>query len=303
MTFTNIIDPLNPTFTQALGVNNAGTVVGYGNPAIFNGFRTVPPFAPGSFSRENFPGAAGGTQVIGIGGSGATAGFYVLTTAMPPPANTTNGFLNVGGAFTTVDQPGSVFNQLLGINHAGTTAAGYASFGDPAGMTGQQAYTYSVATQTFTSINALLPANFNSQATGVNDAGTVVGFYQNDAAGDFSAFSDSAGIITSFQYPGSTSTQALGIDDQGWIVGDYLSGGVMHGFVDIGGAFGTIDPPGSTATTANGINDAGKVVGFYLDPNGNTIGFESLVPEPASLLLFGAGLAGLAVVRRRLRRG
>jgi hypothetical protein len=77
----------------------------------------------------------------------------------------------------------------------------------------------------------------------------------------------------------------------------------MHGFVDIGGAFGTIDPPGSTATTANGINDAGKVVGFYLDPNGNTIGFESLVPEPASLLLFGAGLAGLAVVRRRLRRG
>ena len=30
-TFQNIIDPLNPTFTQALGINSAGTIVGYGN--------------------------------------------------------------------------------------------------------------------------------------------------------------------------------------------------------------------------------------------------------------------------------
>jgi hypothetical protein len=36
--FTNIIDPLNPTFTQALGINDAGTVVGYGNATTFNGF-------------------------------------------------------------------------------------------------------------------------------------------------------------------------------------------------------------------------------------------------------------------------
>ena len=30
-TFQNIIDPLNPTFTQALGINTAGSIVGYGN--------------------------------------------------------------------------------------------------------------------------------------------------------------------------------------------------------------------------------------------------------------------------------
>ena len=37
-TFTNIVDQLNPTSTQALGINDAGTIAGYGNATIFNGF-------------------------------------------------------------------------------------------------------------------------------------------------------------------------------------------------------------------------------------------------------------------------
>jgi len=35
--------------------------------------------------------------------------------------------------FQTVDQPGSLFNQLLGINQNGTETAGYSSFTDVAG--------------------------------------------------------------------------------------------------------------------------------------------------------------------------
>jgi len=51
--FTTIIDPADPTFTQALGVNNAGTIVGYGNAAVFNGFQLT---LPSSFTRENVQG-------------------------------------------------------------------------------------------------------------------------------------------------------------------------------------------------------------------------------------------------------
>ena len=72
--FQNIIDPANPTFTQALGINNAGTIVGYGNMTVFNGFQLV---LPSTFTRENFPGATGGTQVVGIDAAGDTVGFYV----------------------------------------------------------------------------------------------------------------------------------------------------------------------------------------------------------------------------------
>jgi hypothetical protein len=82
--FTNIIDPANPTFTQPLGINGSGTIVGYGNATTFNGFVLT---LPSRFTRENFPGADGGTQVIGIsnGASPTTIGFYVM-------GGVTNGF-------------------------------------------------------------------------------------------------------------------------------------------------------------------------------------------------------------------
>src|SRR5271166_5023783 len=122
--FTNIIDPLNPTFTQALGINDSSTIVGYGNASTFNGFQLVLPPVPGNFTRQNVPGADGGTQVIGISGGGTTVGFSIT-------GGVTNGFAQNGGTFTTVDQPGTMFNQLLGINKSGAVAAGYSSV-DPA---------------------------------------------------------------------------------------------------------------------------------------------------------------------------
>ena len=64
----DIVDPLNPTFTQALGINNASTIVGYGNATIFNGFQLVLPPVPANFTRQNLPGADGGTQVVRISG-------------------------------------------------------------------------------------------------------------------------------------------------------------------------------------------------------------------------------------------
>jgi hypothetical protein len=60
----------------------------------------------GNFPRENFPGATGGTQVVGIDAAGDTVGFYI-----DPMSNTHGFFKPVGGSFTTVDQPGSAFNR------------------------------------------------------------------------------------------------------------------------------------------------------------------------------------------------
>jgi hypothetical protein len=291
-TFQTVISPGDPAFTQLLGINNSATIAGYfgdGSVVPNNGFTLV---LPNSYTPENFPSAAQ-TQAIGINNTGWTDGFYV------DAAGNTHGF-TFSGSYATVDAPGTAFNQLLGINDGGT-AVGYSST-DPTGATLQLAYKESGGT--FTYLNSLLPAGAqNNQAVGLNNAGMVVGFFQ-DASGTFHGFLVAGSSETTLDYPGAMDTQAFGINNHGEIVGIYFDASmVQHGFTYMGGVWTTVDDPlGMGTTLINGINDQGQLVGFYVDNNDNTDGFvASPTPEPGGLALLGSGvLAGLGFLRRKL---
>ena len=270
-TFTTLDDHADPTFNQLLGINNTNVISGYfgiGSVAHPNkGYVLSPPYGQGNYTNENFPGSVQ-TQVVAINNTGDTAGFWVQGNG------TNRGFIDFNGVFTsytdpnTPHGPGSV-NQILGINDNGI-AVGF--YNDAAGVS--HGFTLNQATGAFTKI----PKQGGSTvATGINNAGAVVGFAQA-SDGTISSFLLSSGHTTRFQFPGGSSTEAFGINASDQIVGSYLDGaGVMHGFVldnPTGAARwrSVDDPNGVGSTVINGENDAGDLVGFYTDAAGNTDG-------------------------------
>src|SRR5271167_3626797 len=102
--FQNIAFP-GDTFTQLLGINDAGVIAGYhgigsttnpnqGFTLINNPLDLIEPL---KFTSENFPGSVQ-TQVTGINNvAGNTAGFYIDS------GGANHGFLDTNGVFTTVD--------------------------------------------------------------------------------------------------------------------------------------------------------------------------------------------------------
>jgi PEP-CTERM motif len=299
--FTIVNDPNGatdtPPFIQLLGINNAGTIVGYtgmGTPNPNRGFILT---LPSSFTSLN-PNINPTTctmcqvQVFGISGAGSTTdGFFTDAGGL------THGFVDAGNlaTATTVDGPlGVPINtQLLGLDPSAGEAAGF--YTDMAGLT--HAFDYLVGTSISTELPMGLTngpiATDNSMATGVNDAGMVVGFDMPSMTLS-NGFLYNAGVYTAIQFPGSAFTQPLGLNDNGEVVGDYVDAmGNMHGFYEIGGSYFSFDPPGSAATTANGVNGNGYIVGFFASGNA-TVGFEAVpTPEPGTMVL---GLMAMAVV-------
>jgi hypothetical protein len=125
--------------------------------------------------------------------------------------------------FLDVVNPGDVtFNQELGINNS-ATIAGYFGSGAPNATpppytpNPNQGYTYSAGS--FTPEN--FPGSAQTQVTGINNAGTTVGFYADSngaTAPNFIGVVDRGGVFSSVTAPatpstGPTTNQLLGIDD------------------------------------------------------------------------------------------
>jgi probable HAF family extracellular repeat protein len=127
------------------------------------------------------------------------------------------------------------------------------------------------ASYSYTSID--YPGASGTRAYGINDAGTVVGYYA-DASGVWHGFSLSGGSYTSLDYPGAQFTEVHGINNAGTIVGQYVdASAVKHGFSLSGTTHASIDYPGATLTDVYGINNAGTIVGVYVDASGVQHGF------------------------------
>ena len=246
------VDYPKDTFTQLLGINNAGMIAGYHGASVNKGFTYNS--TTKTFTDQNFPGSAQ-TQVIGINNLNRTVGFYITK------GGKTLGFKDTQGTFLTVNFPKTPFNQLLGQNDFGQSAGYYSTKADGTGP--DHAYVY----DDFGGVFELfyIPNSASAQATGINNASNVCGF-TIDTAGLMHGWLQNRGHFTILDYPGATATQALGLNNNGLVVGSYTdTAGNSHGFVYTASTatWQSIDDPNGPGTTlVNGINDKGVLVGF-----------------------------------------
>lgn len=193
-------------------------------------------------------------------------------------------------SFQTINNPGDPnFNQLLGINSAGTIG-GY--FGDGT-VVPNNGYTWTKAGG-FTAEN--FPGAVQTQVVAINNVGVsppggpavynTAGFYVDNAGANHGFTNTVTALMNTFvtvDNPATTSVppfnQLLGLNDKNAAVGFYQdSAGNFHGYeVNLTTiAFTAITLPSSfnaTSVTATGINNGGWISGFYTDTAGVTHGF------------------------------
>ena len=214
-----------------------------------------------------------------------------------------HGFLYANGAFTIIDVPGASYTFANGINNTGQIVGSF----EKNGVHGFIETRGTFSTIDVPGVSAPGGRRVSTVATGINDAGHIVGFFDNingvygflDADGVFSTIQPGApftnlgdinntgrivgttsshgflydnGAFTNIDFPGASFTQVSGINDVGHIVGTSQDE-EYRGFVYANGTFTNIDVPGAIATLAYGINDAGQIVGTFGDAKGGLHGF------------------------------
>ncbi len=216
------------TFVSA--INQSGQVAGYYNRASLSTLGYIRD-AAGNFTTFDAAGT-NYTQVFAVNTLGSVAGIYRDRNFA------SHGFFRNGasGAITTFDVPfvGGSETVAVGLNDAGVVVGSYqTSDGDcgfvlhgfirfPGGIFANVDFANSL---------------FGTEVTGVNNAGTVVGFYSDKSNVNISFVRDPKGNVTTFSAPGAgtsygSGTLALGINRRGNIAGISVDQrNVDHGFV------------------------------------------------------------------------
>jgi probable HAF family extracellular repeat protein len=255
------IDVPNATYTDAVGINNRGEIVGSFMDAQgrLHGFV----LRRGTFTTLDFP-AQGATNTVakGINDRGEVAGFYVIN------GDSIHGFVWDRGKFTQVDAPNANITYLHGINNRGQVVGH--SRRDLFALA--RGFLWNDGDFRFLDIPGVLLAGQRTETMGLNDRGQVVGSFQSGGV-DHGFVIDSRGV--SQIDIGPMGSRATGINNNGHIVGSYRDPQqVEHGFLrQADGSFTTIDAPSVSSIAAVGINDSGDVVGLFTLVNGGFHGF------------------------------
>jgi hypothetical protein len=111
----------------------------------------------------------------------------------------------------------------------------------------------------------------------ITNNGTTGGDYYEASGIDY-GFPLTAGVTTTYLYPGTMETGIVGFGAGGEVVGNYSTASeVLHGFVYVRGTYYDIDAPKATYTDIYAVNAKGTLVGEAI-VNGKDVGFVAICP-------------------------
>lgn len=292
------LQSLNLTVTSGSipGINDKGQIVGdgYNKHAFLWTNGTVQDL--GTLSGGTNSSASGvnnNGQVVGISDTAATG---VRHAFIWDTANGMQDLGSLGGANT--------LSSARRINDAGQIVGYYI------GTDGKQhAFIWSSAG----GMKDLSVQASGSLANGINNIGQVVG----ESGGGFSSFywSETTGSVNLKTFGAGRRIYAYDINSEGQIVG-YGSPAPGSGDravlwnsydsapIDLNTIYTDAIANGWILSEATGINDKGQITGWMRQANGSGLHAFVLtpVPLPPAVLLFGSGLVGLNLFRRKERR-
>ena len=254
----------NATFTEAIGVDNAGDVVGfYYGDRYAHGFL----YQGGTVTNIDDPEADTGTTVpIAINTAGEIVGEYTTSRGR------SQAFLDVNGVFSDIQAPGTV---------SGSDAGGINNFGQIVGMyydvTGPwHGFFFDSVTLKFKTID--VPNAPYTWGQGINDSGQIT-LSSLDSKNVQHAWLYIGKTFTNIDVPGYDSTVPEGINNQGVVTLIATKGNLYYGFVYKAGKITAVNPPYVLSSEVRGINDLGVVVGNYDLPDGNQGSFLATLPQ------------------------
>ncbi len=250
-----VLNPRGSMYTTAAAINNQGRIVGaFERPGHeLQGFAYNP--ATKKYRRLTYPGAVY-TIAMAVNDANTVAGTFALTDGQ------NHGFFLVNGKqYTQYDVSGSSGTSIFGINHAGDFAGttgsngyyqGFVSIGGTVttfAVNGRPTDAYGINAADDTVgffVNSQLdgthgflrdatgkisqidyPGAPSTACTGINDAGTITGFY-TDTAGVDHGFVREHGHYRTVGLP-----YVAGINNHGAMVGSFVnSSGETFGFLD-----------------------------------------------------------------------
>jgi uncharacterized membrane protein len=224
--YTTIDDPLAAAGTVVTGINAQGDIVGFyyphPNTSETHGFL----LHRGVFTTIDYP-QGEDFFVFGINGHGDIVGEYTD----PASSGYRNGFLLHQGVSTAIDADG-VDTDASGINDQGDIVGDYSDSDLDATQHGFLLHQGVYTTIDDPLVDTSQPGQGDG-ASGINDAGDIVGTYSGDSDGTPHGFLLRHGVYTTIDDPeGAQGTDANGINDAGDIVGDFSdAGGTWHGFL------------------------------------------------------------------------